>query len=100
MALSKICLSYTSLREKHAVFKHLPCTFYLGEHLHSGRAPNTLTAVPERVRTNCKLMWVVNVPLTSVSSEEKINLFPPKVRCGMGLFLSPSSLVQAFREVS
>lgn len=65
-------------------------TFILVEHL------TLLTAVPERVRTNCKLMWVVNVPLTSVSSEEKINLFPPKVRCGVGLFLSPSSLVQAF----
>lgn len=75
LSAKSVCLTRLS-GKKHAVFKHLPCTFYLGEHLHSGRAPNTLTAVPERVRTNCKLMWVVNVPLTSVSSEEKINLFP------------------------
>lgn len=35
-----------------------------------------LTAVPERVRTNCKLMWVVNVSLTSVPSELKNKPFP------------------------
>lgn len=35
---NSFCLTCLS-GKKHAIFKHLPCTFCLGEH-HSGRAPN------------------------------------------------------------
>lgn len=68
----------SSIFHVHSVWVN---TFILVEHL------TLLTAVPERVRTNCKLMWVINVPLTSVSSEEKINLFPPQSKVWYGSFL-------------
>lgn len=76
------------LGKKYVVFKYFLCIFYLGEYFYFGRVFNILIVVFERVRINCKLMWVVNVFLIFVFFEEKINFFFFKVRCGMGFFLS------------
>lgn len=66
-----------------------------GEHLHSGRAPNILTPVPERVRTNCKLMWVVNVsPICFFWGKNKP--FSPQSKVWYGSFLIAFFFAQAF----